>query len=260
MRDQGSAAATPGCFGARRARRARYCAAAPGATIESVRLGALVAAVLAPVGLVAAAAAGIALSGANPALPPAPSRQALPVPLTQVGAPSTHADVLAVEVDSLGSARYGNVYGGMWFGATGAVHVGVVESGTPAAARGLVAGIEQFGSELKARAVIVPVAHAYRSLRALTLEVKRTAALTHAGVTLVAWGPDPRSNTVVVRVLGSQRAARRILDHRFGTGWVTVEPWKGPPPQTGPIVTPGVSPRQAPNVTVPASPPESPNG
>lgn len=52
-------------------------------------------------------------------------------------------------------------------------------------------------------------------------------SLENAGIKPVAWGPDPASNSILVRVLGDVDTARALFDEQFGSGWVTVEPWVG---------------------------------
>lgn len=218
-----------------------------------MKFGVVVVALLAPVGL-AAAACGFATAGTSS------NQQALPVPLrTLEAAPPTYTNPFVDEVDALGSSRFGDIYGGFWPARTGTAHFGVVEPGTQVRARAFIADIAQFEAELKGRCtalaqrahqrtqgcsdVVTPVSHTYRSLRALTLRVRETPALRKVAVTLAEWGPDPRSNTVLVRVRGSERAARRILDRRFGSGWITVKPWRGGLPVAGPATsTPAIPP------------------
>lgn len=220
----------------------RYHACTGGATISFVRVRTAFLALLAAVALAAGLASSLAAITTGSGRPAA-APQRLPIPLTQLeAAPSTRTNLLADEVDALGRARYGAVYGGSWTGSTGRAHFGLVEAATASRVAAFVAAVRQFGAELKERYVLVPVSHSFRSLAALTLRLRETTAMRSAGVLLVQWGPDPRANAVVVHVKGSEQVAERSLRRRFGAGWFVVRRWKGGLPVAGPADVPVTAP------------------
>jgi hypothetical protein len=54
------------------------------------------------------------------------------------------------------------------------------------------------------------------------------SSLKSQGIDLIAWGPDARSNTVVVRIADyTVEHAQALQDGYGGPCWVTVKPWIG---------------------------------
>ena len=135
----------------------------------------------------------------------------------------TRSNPLATEVDALGASNYGDAYGGMRQDATGTLHIYVVESSSRAG--GFIAEIERLATALSSKCVVSPVAHTLQELASLTPMISETPGLENAGIRPIAWGPDPASNSILVRVIGSVDAARALFDEQFGSGWVTVESW-----------------------------------
>ncbi|HVC15342.1 MAG TPA: hypothetical protein VND62_10840 [Acidimicrobiales bacterium] len=125
----------------------------------------------------------------------------------------------------LGASRYSDVYGGMWKDTTDTLHICVVESGVRVSV--FIAEIERLATELGRKCAVSPVAHTWQELASLTPMISETPGLESAGIRPVAWGPDPASNSILVRVIGSVDAARALFDEQFGSGRVTVEPWVG---------------------------------
>ncbi|MDA8264218.1 MAG: hypothetical protein M0T79_02500 [Actinomycetota bacterium] len=141
----------------------------------------------------------------------------------------TRSNPLATEVDALSASHYGSVYGGMRQDATGTLHIYVVESSSRASA--FIAEIERLATEMGSKCVVSPVAHTWQELASLTPRISETPGLENAGIRPVAWGPDPASNSVLVRVIGSVDAAQALFDEQFGSGRVTVESWVGELPR-----------------------------
>lgn len=117
------------------------------------------------------------------------------------------------------AARFPQSYGGTWGESDGTENVYVVRS-----------GLKEFADALEAAAGpreggyrVIPVARALSELDALRDKITEEAdAIEAAGIELVSWGPEPRSNTVRVEVLGDPSAARDYLEKRFGRGLFTV--------------------------------------
>lgn len=142
----------------------------------------------------------------------------------------TRSNPLATEVYALGTSRYSDVYGGLQPAATDTLHIFVVESSSRVSR--FVEEIERLATELGRKFVVSRVAHTWQELASMTPTIGETRRLLdNAGITPVAWGPDPASNSILVRVLGNVDTARALFDEQFGSGWVTVEPWVGDLPR-----------------------------
>ena len=142
----------------------------------------------------------------------------------------TRSNPLATEVYALGTSRYSDVYGGLQPAATDTLHIFVVESSSRVSR--FVEEIERLATELGRKFVVSRVAHTWQELASMTPTIGEIRhLLDNAGITPVAWGPDPASNSILVRVLGNVDTARALFDEQFGSGWVTVEPWVGDHPR-----------------------------
>jgi hypothetical protein len=96
---------------------------------------------------------------------------------------------------------------------------------------GFIDEIERLAAELGSKCGVSLVAHTWQELASLTWMISETRGLENAGIRPVAWGPDPASNSILVRVIGSVDAARALFDEQFGSGRVTVESWVGELPR-----------------------------
>jgi hypothetical protein len=83
---------------------------------------------------------------------------------------------------------------------------------------GFIDEIERLAAELGSKCVVSLVTHTWQELASLTPMISETPGPGCVGITPVARWPDPASNSILVRVIGSVDTARALFDEQFGSG------------------------------------------
>jgi hypothetical protein len=123
-------------------------------------------------------------------------------------------------VATLGNGAYRDTYGGRAEGANGKLIIYVVRAGSREFLSALRVKARQYS---EANYSIVYVRHSWASLNELTTRLANAAPRWQArGIVPQEWGPDPQSNSILVRLRHYSKRAAQDLESYYGKSWVSV--------------------------------------